>query len=62
MHHNFVKISGAHRMSPAMAAGVTDRVWDMNDVAMLIRAQEAPVAKRGPYKKKAAYPSNYAKY
>jgi len=26
----------------------------MNDVAMLIAAQEAPVAKRGPYKKKAA--------
>ena len=29
-----------------MAAGVTDRVWDMNDVAALIAAQEAPIAKR----------------
>jgi hypothetical protein len=37
-----------------MAAGVTDRVWDMTDVAALLAAQEAPVAKRGPYKKKAA--------
>jgi hypothetical protein len=37
-----------------MAAGVTDRVWDMNDVVTLIAAREALVAKRGPYKKKAA--------
>jgi hypothetical protein len=37
-----------------MAAGVTDRLWTMEDVAALTAAQEAPVAKRGPYKKKAA--------
>jgi hypothetical protein len=37
-----------------MAAGVTDRVWDMTDIAALIAAQEGPIAKRGPYKKKAA--------
>jgi hypothetical protein len=37
-----------------MAAGVTDRLWDMTDVAALIAAQETPVAKRGPYKKEAA--------
>jgi hypothetical protein len=42
------------RASPAMAAGVTDRVWDMQDVAGLIAAQEAPVAERGPHKKKTA--------
>jgi hypothetical protein len=39
---------------PAMAAELTHRVWDMSDVAALIAAQEAAVAKRGPYKKKAA--------
>lgn len=38
----------------AMAAGVTNRLWDMTDVAALIAAHDAPVAKRGPYKKKAA--------
>jgi hypothetical protein len=37
-----------------LAAGVTDSVWKMSDVAALIAAQEASVAKRGPYKKKAA--------
>jgi hypothetical protein len=41
-------------MIAIMAAGVTDRVWDMHDVAALIAAQEAPIAKRGPYKKKVA--------
>jgi hypothetical protein len=37
-----------------IAAGVTDRVWDMTDIAALIAAQEALFAKRGLYKKKAA--------
>jgi len=54
MHYNFCRIHKSLRVTPAMAAGVTDRLWDMTDVAALIAAQEAPVAKRGPYKKKAA--------
>jgi|HubBroStandDraft_6_1064221.scaffolds.fasta_scaffold148391_2 hypothetical protein len=37
-----------------MAAGVTDRVWDTTDVAALMAAQEAPIEKRGPHKKRAA--------
>ena len=32
-----------------MAAGVTERVWDMNDVAALIAARESPVSKPGQY-------------
>lgn len=54
MNYNFCRIHKTLRVTPAMAAGVTDRVWDMTDVAALIAAQEAPIAKRGPYKKKAA--------
>ena len=54
MHYNFCRIHKSLRVTPAMAAGVTDRVWDMNDVAALIAAQEEPVAKRGAYKKRAA--------
>jgi IS1 family transposase len=54
MHYNFCRIHKTLRVTPAMAAGVADRVWDMNDVAALIASQEAPIAKRGPYKKKAA--------
>jgi IS1 family transposase len=54
MHYNFCRIHKSLRVTPAMAAGVTDRLWTMEDVAALIAAQEAPVAKRGPYKKRAA--------
>ena len=54
MHYNFCRIHKTLRVTPAMAAGVTDHVWDMMDVAALIAAQEAPLAKRGPYKKRAA--------
>jgi hypothetical protein len=36
------------------AAGVADRVWHMTDVAALIAAQEATVAKRGACKNQAA--------
>jgi len=54
MHYNFCRIHKTLKITPAMAAGVTNRLWDMTDIAALIAAQEAPVAKRGPYKKKAA--------
>ena len=53
-HYNFCRIHKSLRVTPAMAAGVTDRVWDMDDLAALIAAQEPPIAKRGPYRKKAA--------
>jgi IS1 family transposase len=52
--YNFVKMHKKHRMSPAMAAGVSDRLWSMEDVAGLIEAAAPPLAKRGPYKKATA--------
>jgi len=33
--YNFIKIHRTLRMSPAMAAGVTDRLWDVNDLVAL---------------------------
>jgi hypothetical protein len=33
MHHNFVRIHQTLKITPAMAAGVTDRLWEMGDVA-----------------------------
>ena len=33
--YNFIKIHRTLRMSPAMAAGVTDRLWDVNDLVTL---------------------------
>lgn len=40
MYHNFIRISGAHRMTPAMAAGVTEKLWEMADLVALIEAWE----------------------
>ncbi len=51
VHYNFVRMHKTLRMSPAMAAGVTDRLWSLEDVIARIDA-DAPAPKvRGPYKK-----------
>jgi IS1 family transposase len=50
MYYNFVRIHKSLRCTPAMAAGVTNRLWDIEDIVNLL---PAPVAKeRGPYKKR----------
>ena len=54
MNYNFCRTHKPLRVTPAMAAGVMDRLWDINDLAALIAAQKASVAKRGQYKKCAA--------
>ena len=48
--YNFARIHKTLRVSPAMAAGVTDRLWDMTDIVALIDANEPAQKKRGPYK------------
>jgi IS1 family transposase len=50
MFYNFAKIHKTLRVTPAMAAGVTDHVWTFEEIAALV---PEPVArKRGPYKKR----------
>jgi IS1 family transposase len=49
--YNFIKFHKTLRMTPAMAAGITDKVMDMSDVVALIDANEPMPTKRGPYKK-----------
>jgi hypothetical protein len=34
--YNFARINSAVRMSPAMAARLTDRLWDIGDIVKLI--------------------------
>jgi IS1 family transposase len=53
MHYNFVRIDQSLRVPPAMAAGVTDRLWGMDDVVAMIDAAAPQPAKRGPYRKAA---------
>lgn len=50
MYYNFVRIRKALCITPAMAAGVSDRVWDIMDIAMLVEQAEGKPAKRGPYR------------
>jgi hypothetical protein len=51
-YYNFVKVHLKLRMSPAMAAGVADRLWDIGDIVKLVESAEAKPAKRGPYRRK----------
>lgn len=53
MWYNFHRQHSSLRISPAMAAGVTDHLWSYEEIAALVQAAEdAKPRKRGPYKKK----------
>ncbi len=41
MFYNFVRIHQTLKVTPAMAAGVTKRLWEMSDVVDMIDAWEA---------------------
>jgi hypothetical protein len=38
--YNFVKVHKTLRTTPAMAAGLTDRVWDMAEIVALVEGAE----------------------
>ena len=52
MFYNFVRVHKTLCMSPAMAAGVSETLWTMEDIAERIEARRPQAGKRGPYKKK----------
>jgi IS1 family transposase len=39
--YNFVRTHKAHKLSPAMAAGLTDRLWEMADIVRLVDEYES---------------------
>ena len=50
--YNFCRIHKTLRVTPAMAAGITDRLWTLEDIIARIDA-DAPAPKvRGPYRKR----------
>lgn len=54
MHYNFVRIHQTLRVTPAMAAGVTDKLWELGDLVAVIDEMAPEPGKRGAYKKKTA--------
>lgn len=52
--YNFVRIHKTLKVTPAMAAGVSDTLWTMEDIAERIEANRPQPGKRGPYRKREA--------
>src|SRR3546814_18339857 len=50
--YNFVRIHKTLRTSPAMAAGVSDTLMSMEDIATMIDAAAPKPGPRGPHKKR----------
>ena len=40
MDYNFVRIHKTLRVTPAMAAGVTDKLWEISDVVAMLEKWE----------------------
>jgi hypothetical protein len=43
MFYNFVRIHPTLRVTPAMAAGVTDRVWEIADIVRLVEERQSTI-------------------
>jgi hypothetical protein len=41
LHYNFCRIHKTLRVTPAMAAGVTDRLWGVADMVQVLESWEA---------------------
>jgi hypothetical protein len=52
--YNYVRQHKTLRMSPAMAAGISERLWDMKDIVALMEAAAPKPGPRGSYTKKAS--------
>ena len=50
--YNFVKMHKTLRMTPAMAAGVTDKLWTMDDLVGMMDEVAPKPGRRGPYTKR----------
>ena len=52
-YYNFVRTHRTLRMTPAMAAGVSMRPWEISDIVALVEAAEPKPTKRGRYRRAA---------
>lgn len=56
--YNFIRVHKTLKMSPAMAAGVSQTLWSMDDLCEMMDAVAPKPGPRGPYKKRVAEISN----
>ncbi|MGD1022696.1 MAG: hypothetical protein ABR880_07915 [Candidatus Sulfotelmatobacter sp.] len=54
VHYNFSRIHKTLRITPGMAAGLSDHVWALEEIVMMADSYSPKPGKRGPYKKKLA--------
>ena len=52
MYYNFCRIHSTLKITPAMAAGVTEHLWEICDIVKLIEDTEPKPGPRGPYRKR----------
>ena len=51
-YYNFCRVHQTLGTTPAVAAGIADHVWKLDELIGLLEAAEATPVKRGPYKKR----------
>jgi IS1 family transposase len=52
VHYNFARIHKTLRITPSMAAGLSDHVWSLEEIVMMADSSMPKPSKRGPYKKR----------
>lgn len=52
VHYNFARIHKTLRITPAMAASLSDHVWSLEEIVMMADSYMPKLGKRGPYKKR----------
>ena len=56
--YNYARINSAVKMAPAMAAGISSKLWEMSDIVALIDAREEAPKRPATYRKEAGEISN----
>jgi hypothetical protein len=52
VYYNFARIRKTLRITPNMAAGLSDHVWSLGEIVMMADSYVPQPDKRGPYKKR----------
>jgi hypothetical protein len=58
MHYNFCRIHQTLRVTPAMEAGISDHVWEAEEVIGLLEAEEQRAIESGALKRGSYAPRN----